>query len=279
MPTLAITGATGVVGSTAARHLAAAGRTARLIVRDAARTVDLPGFDIATFPGTHGPALRAALSGIDTAFMVSAYEDDNRLLLHQDFVDAAVRCGVRQIVYLSFVGAADDAVCVYARDHGATETYLNDSGLDVTILRSNLYAETLVDLVHEDQIRAPAADGRIAAVARADVGAAVGAVLADPKTHVGQTYELSGPDALSLDDVATLLEPVIGVPIAYTPQSDEQARQQKRDHCAPDEVLDAWLSAYVAIRHGIHGHVTDDVRHLTGRAPTPAAQALAHWQE
>lgn len=279
MPTLAITGATGVVGSTAARHLAAAGQTARLIVRDAARTPDLPGFEIAAFAHDGGPSLLSALSGIDTALMVSAHEDDRRLRLHQDFVDASVRCGVRQIVYLSYVGAAEDATDTYARDHGATESYLLDSGLDVTIVRSNLYAETLPEFVHEDQIRAPAADGRIAAVARADVGAALGAVLLDPQTHVGQTYELSGPEALSFDDVATLLSPVLGVPLAYTPQTDEEARQQKQAFGAPAEVLDGWLSAYVAIRQGIHGQVTGDVRHLTGRAPTPAAEALARWQE
>lgn len=279
MPTLAMTGATGAVGSIAARHLAAAGRTARLIVREAARTPDLPGFEIAAFREPGGPALLSALSGIDTAFMVSAYADHRRLLLHQDFVDAAVRSGVRQIVYLSFVGASETATSVHARDHGATESYLNDSGLDVTIVRSNLYAETLIDFVHEDQIQAPTGDGRIAAVARDDVGAAVAAVLADPKTHVGQVYELSGPQALSLDDIAALLGPVLGAPITYSSQSDEQARQHLLQYGAPDEEVDTWLSALVAIRQGIHGHVTDDVRHLIGRAPTPAAEALARGQE
>ncbi len=279
VPHLVLTGATGVVGSIAAHHLAEAGHTARLIVRDAARAPDLPGFEIAAFPEEGGPSLLSALAGIDTALMVSAHEDDRRLLLHQDFVDAAVRSGVRQIVYLSFVGAAEDATSLYARVHGATESYLLDSGLDVTIIRSNFYAETLLEFVHDDQIRAPSSDGRIAAVARADVGAAVGAVLSDPKTHVGQVYELSGPEALSFDDVAALLEPVLGVPLTYTAQTDEEARRQKGEHGAPTEVLDAWMSAYVAIRRGVHGHVTDDVRHLTGRPPTPAAQALAHWQE
>lgn len=279
MPTLAMTGATGAVGSSAARHLADAGLTARLIVRDAARTPDLPGFEIAAFREEGGPALLAALSGIDTAFMVSAYADDRRLLLHQDFVDAAVRSGVRQIVYLSFVGAGENATSEHARDHGATESYLHDSGLDVTIVRSNLYAETLVEFVHEDEIRTPTADGRIAAVARDDVAAAVAAVLADPKTHIGQVYELSGPQALSLHEVAAVLEPVLGVPITYTPLSDEDARHRLREHGAPDEMLDTWMSALVAVRHGIHGHLTDDVRHLIGRPPTPAAQALAPWQE
>lgn len=279
MPSLVMTGATGAVGAIAAHHLADAGLTARLIVRDAARAPDLPGFEIAAFREEGGPSLLSALSGIDTALMVSAREDEHRLLLHQDFVDAAVRSGVRQIVYLSFVGAAEDATSVYARDHGGTESYLGDSGLDVTIIRSNFYAETLLEFVHDDQIRAPAADGRIAAVARADVGAAVAAVLADPKTHVGQLYELSGPEALTFGDVAAMLGPVLGAPITYIVQTDDEARQQKSEHDAPAELLDAWLSAYVAIRHGIHGHVTDDVQHLTGRPPTPAAEALAHGQE
>lgn len=279
MSNIALTGATGEIGSLAARHLAEAGLVARLIVRDASRAPDLPGFDVVAIPGDGGAPLLRALAGIDTALMVSAYEGEERQALHEDFIDAAVQSGVRHLVYLSFVGAAEDATNVFARDHGATENYLRDCGLDVTVLRSNYYAETLPQFVHNGQLRGPSGDGGLAAVARDDVAAAVAAVLTEPGAHIAKVYELTGPHALTFHEVADLLTPVFGTTITYIDQSDEQARQQKSEYGAPSELLDAWLSAYVAIRDGTYARVTTDVEHLLGRPPTPVADALRQLQD
>lgn len=279
MLNIALTGSTGAVGSTAAHLLADAGLTARLIVRDASRAPDLPGFEVVAVPGDSGPPLVKALTGIDVAYMSSAHEGEERAVLHQDFVDVAVQAGVKHLVYLSFVGGTEDGVNVFARDHGTTESYLRDCGLDVTILRSNYYVETLPQFVHEGQIRGPAGEGAIAAVARADVAAAVAAVVADPAPHVGQVYELTGPDSLTFHDVAALVSRTSDESIVYTPQTYEQAVEQKEAYGAPADILEGWLSAYVAIREGVHGHVTDDVRHLLGRPPTTAEDALRRLQE
>ena len=268
MPAVAVTGATGHLGGTVAQLLAAAGIATRLLVRDASRAPRLACAEVFVADYEHQRANVTALSGVDTVFMVPLVDGADHLMQHHDFVDAVVAAGVRHLVYLSFVGADPDAPSIYHREHGATERYLADTGLDVTILRANYFAETLHHFRHEDRFSGPVGDGRVAAVAADDVAASVAAVLSDPQAHVGQLYELSGPDALTFDELAEVVERAFGEPCRFVDQTDEEARASRVSYGAPDETLETWLSMYVAIRHGKHAHVTDDVRHLTGREPT-----------
>lgn len=279
MPHVAITGSTGHVGAGAARILSAAGVPARLIVRDPDRAPDLPHTEVVRAEYDHVRRCVAALEGIDTVFMVSIVDGAERLTAHQDFVDAAVQAGVRHVVYLSFVGADEHAASIYPREHGATEAYLAATDLDTTIVRSNYFAESLLHFHTGGQISGPVGDGRISAVARDDVAAAVAAVLADPSEHVAKTYELTGAEALSFADIAALFETVLGEPCDFVDQTDEQARASRSSLRAPEEILQDWLSMYVAVRQGAHGHVTGDVRHLLGHDPELAISALSRLQE
>jgi NAD(P)H dehydrogenase (quinone) len=103
---IAVTGSTGRLGGAVARRLARAGIPQRLLVRDINRAPRLPG--ALAYRSAYGDTIPAvvALAGTATAFMVSAAPGENRLGQHKSFVDAAVRAGVRHIVYTSFVGAA-----------------------------------------------------------------------------------------------------------------------------------------------------------------------------
>ena len=65
----------------------------------------------------------------------------------------------------------------------------------------------------EGVIRGPAARGRAAAVAQDDIADAAVTVLRDPEQHTGITYSLTGPQALSLDDVAATLSAEWGRPV------------------------------------------------------------------
>ena len=165
-----------------------------------------------------GPdAARHALTGVDTVFMVSGAEDPQRLADHLTFVDAAAAAGVRRIVYTSFFGAGPDSTFLLARDHWYTEQRIRDLGLEFTFLRDNLYADQFLDFAGpEGVLRGPAGDGRVAAVARADViDVAVDVLQAaafSPASteHDGMTYGLTGPAALNLDEVAEIITTVTG---------------------------------------------------------------------
>lgn len=271
MSLIVISGATGRLGSRVAARL---GGRPRLLVRDASRAP--AGADVAVADYADGEAVRRALDGAGTVLMVSAAETPDRVDRHRGFVDAARAAGVRHLVYTSFAGAAPEATFTLARDHWHTEKYIRESGLAFTFLRDNLYADFLPFLVGEDGvIRGPGGDGRAAVVAQDDIADAAVAVLRHPGPHAGKTYEMTGPEALSLAEAAAVITEVTGKPVTYHDETLAEAYASRERYQAPKWQVDAWVSTYTAIAAGELAAVSDDIRTLTGRAATSLRELLS----
>jgi uncharacterized protein YbjT (DUF2867 family) len=178
-------------------------------------------------------------------------------------------------VYVSFLGAAPDATFTLARDHWATEEHVRARGLPATFLRDSLYADFFPFLTGEDGvIRGPAGDGRVAAVAQDDVADAAVTVLRDPAAHAGATYDLTGPVALTLTEVAETISAVTGRPVSYQPETVPEAYASRAGYGAPDWQVDAWVSTYTAIAAGEMATVSPAVAELTGHPARTLAEVL-----
>ncbi|WP_037183923.1 SDR family oxidoreductase [Rhodococcus sp. UNC23MFCrub1.1] len=265
---VAVTGSTGALGGAVAASLAAAGASQRLLVRNAGRAPSHPGADVAQCSYSDATAAVQALAGIEVLFMVSASESADRVDQQRTFVDSAVAAGVRHIVYTSFVGAAPDAVFTLARDHHATESHIRSTGIGFTFLRDNFYLDVMEHFVGEDGVlRGPAGEGRAALVARVDVARTAAAVLSDPARHLGRTYDLTGPEALSMTEVAATLSDVRGVDVRFHDETVAEAYESRARWAAPAWQNDAWVSTYTAIASGALADVSGDVEEITGRRP------------
>jgi uncharacterized protein YbjT (DUF2867 family) len=197
--------------------------------------------------------------------MVSASGSETRVAQHRTFAEAAAAAGVQHLVYVSFFGAAPDCTFTHGREHYATEQHIRSLGLAFTFLRDNFYAGLLPSFAGQDGvIRGPAGSGCVSAVAEDDVADAVTAVLLDPPRHTGATYALTGPEALSLEAVATTLSHELQRPVRYVEESIEESYASRAGLGAPEWQLKAWVSTYTAIANGELSAVTDDVRRLTG---------------
>lgn len=276
--TLAVTGATGHLGGLVSQDLDAAGTPHRLVVRDPAsprvpRHPTVTEVTAAEF-GDLDAATRA-LAGVEVLFMVSASESADRLAQHRTFIDAAAAAGVQHVVYTSFLAAAPDATFTLARDHYATEEHLKASGMAWTFLRDSFYLDFTEAMVGEDGvIRGPARDGACAFVARADVARTATAVLADPAQHAHRTYDLTGPQALTLAEVAATISAVRGTTVTHHDESVEEAYASRAGYGAPDWQVEAWVSTYIAIADGSMATVSTAVRDLTGSQPVSLEQFL-----
>ena len=274
-PTLAVTGSTGRLGGRVARRLASAGVRQRLVVRNPAGAPRLTGTEIAAAEYGDSDASRQALAGVQTLFMVSGSETPERVQQHRTFVDAAVAASVEHIVYVSFYGAAADATFTLARDHWSTEEHIRASGLQWTFLRDNLYLDFFPAMVGEDgMIRGPAGDGRVAAVAQDDIADVATAVLREPAVHAGQTYDLTGPEALTLAEVADRLSGATESVVGYVPETVDDAYRSRAHYGAPDWQIDAWVSTYTAIAAGELAGTSDAVERIAGHPPTALAELL-----
>jgi uncharacterized protein YbjT (DUF2867 family) len=270
---IGVTGATGAIGGRVARRLAARGVPQRLLVRDPARAPALDGAEIRAFGGyVDRDGLRDGCDGLDVLLLVSAHEAPDRVAEHRTAIEAAAAAGVGRIVYLSFLGAAPEATFTYARDHFHTEALLRDAGVPWTVSRQSLYLDLLPELSDEDgAIRGPAGDGRLAPVLRDDVADALVALLTG-EGHEGRAYDLTGPEALTLDEIATRLS-TSERPLRFVDETLEEAYASRASYGAEPWRVDGWVSTYTAIAAGELATVTDDVRRLTGHEPAAVTSA------
>jgi len=273
---IAVTGVTGGLGGRVARRLAERGVGQRLVVRDPGRAPELAGAEVATGSYDDAEGLRRAFDGTRTLLMVSASEAPDRQRLHANVVDAAVAAGVERVVYTSFYGAGPECTFTFGRDHWHTEQRIRDSGLRHTFLRDNLYIDFTPLLVGADGIiRGPAAGGRVAAVARDDIAdVAVAVLLENGGGHDGRTYDMTGPEALTLAEVAEELSRVAGRPITYQNETLEEAYASRASYGAPDWEVAGWVTTYAAIANGDLDKVSDDVARVAGHPPVSLAEFL-----
>ncbi|WP_061300267.1 SDR family oxidoreductase [Herbidospora cretacea] len=272
---IAVTGATGGLGGRIARRLAQSGARQRLVVRDPSRAPRLDGVEVAQAPYEDPAAFAAALDGAGVLMLISASEHPDRVALHSAAVDAAVAAGVPRIVYTSFLGAGPECTFTFGRDHWHTERHIEETGVGFTFLRDSLYLDFMANMVGDDGvIRGPAGEGRFAPVARDDVAAVAASVLQDPSAHEGATYDLTGPELLTMADVASVLSEVRGSPVTFENETLDEAYASRAKYDAPDWAVAGWVTSYAAIGAGELDVVTDHVMKVTGHPPLSLAQVL-----
>jgi NAD(P)H dehydrogenase (quinone) len=177
VPLIGVTGSTGQLGGRVATRLATLGQPQRLLVRNLARAPQLPGAQVVQAAYEDGPSMRAALSGIQTLFLVSG-DGPARLEQHYSAIDAALAAGVERIVYTSFLAAAPRATFTHAREHHLTEQRIRATGRGYTFLRPSFYLDRAPGwFSREGVVRGPAGNGTISWVSRDDLADVAAAVL------------------------------------------------------------------------------------------------------
>lgn len=176
-------------------------------------------------------------------FLVSAGESADRVRQHLTAVDAAAAAGVERLVYLSFLGASPTATFTLARHHWLTEQRVRESGLAFTFLRDSLYADFVPLMVSPDDLalRGPAGDGRASLVARDDIGEVAAAVLLGAG-HDNRTYDLTGPEALTLHEAAATVSEAVGREVTYVPETVDEAYASRQVYGAPDWEVEGWVT-------------------------------------
>ena len=142
-----------------------------------------------------------------------------------------------------------------------------------------MYIDFLPALAGTDGvIRGPAGDGRVGAVARDDIAdVAVAVLLGDG--HDGRTYDVTGPEAITLQEVAEELSRVTGRSITYYEETLEEAYESRAAYGAPDFEVEGRVTSYAAIATGEMDVVSDTVSKLTGHAPMTLADFLRRHPE
>jgi len=265
-----VTGATGRVGREVVQQLAAAKMPVRALVRSADRASDLAamGAELAVGDLEKPESLDRALAGVESLFLASRAEP--KLAEREgNAVEAARRAGVRFIVKVS-VSGGPDAPTQIGRWHWAVEKRLAASGIASTILRPALYMQGaflwLPEIAASGQFHVPMGDGRASVVDARDV-AAVAVEALKTKGLPQPLYDVTGPSAISFNEIASEISEAAGRPVAYVDVTPRQWKQERLAAGVPAWLVEDMLFLYNAYREGYGGAVSTTVRDVTGRDP------------
>lgn len=269
-----VTGATGTIGRHLVRALADAGAPFRAMVRDQAKGEAL-GCDFVVADFDEPASLTAALEGVDRLLLNSGGAlpvPGSQPMVGQQTaaVDAARAAGVSRVVKVGAWRPGPESK-LSVRAHWEIERYLETSGLEWSMLQPTGYMQNFFTgkggFRHSGALAGPYGTGRVAYLDAYDV-AACAAVLLTGSSGAGRTYPLTGPEALTHEEIASLL----GVPFRDVPPAEAAA--DLRAQGLPGWFVDDLLWLYADMASGGMSEVTSAVRDLTGRAPRTFAAFL-----
>lgn len=264
-----LVGATGLVGSATLRQLTARGVPVRVLVRSAAKASTLAGPGVETVIGDleQPVSLDAALDGVTRALLISPLHP-HQVAWQGNFVEAARRAGAVHIVKLSGLGTASDSPLRSGRWHAQTERHIAHAGLPWTYLHPPFFMQNLLRsaaaIAAQGMLVAAMQAGKIAMVDARDVATvAVAALTSDG--HVGKTYTITGPEALSFQQVAHKLAAATGRPVTYQDVPLAAVQQEMVATGLPAWLVDVRMEFAIALRGGYAAAITDTVPAVTGQ--------------
>lgn len=212
----------------------------------------------------------AALSGVTRVLLVRPPQLADVDLYFRPFVAAMRKAEVEQVVFLSLLGVENNSVT----PHHKIEKLIVDSGLDYVFLRPSFFMQNLstthrADIAHRNEIYLPAGRGRTSFIDVADIGEVAALVLSNTTAQYrNKSFELTGSEALTYQEVAEQLTSVLGRRITYKNPSVLAFiwRAWVREKQPLPFVL-VMVALYTVAKLGKAAGLTSVFRELTGHAP------------
>ena len=223
-----------------------------------------------------------ALAGADAAYLLTDMTAETESLQNQ-FIDACQAQGVSLVVKQSAMGTAADSPVSMFRMHAIIEQHLKASGVAYCLLQPNSFSQNL--LAHSQSIKtqgaiyAPMGDGKVSYVDARDIARVATTVLTDDsRKHHNQTYVLTGPEAVSMQESAEVIGTLIGKKVSYYPVSYEQGKEAMMNFGMDEWLVDDLIATARLGAEGKARKVTENIENVTGTKPTTLKESLSDYQ-
>lgn len=274
-----LTGATGSIGGNLARILAAQGVKAKLLVRkaeDGRRFADM-GHEPVVGDLAKPDMLVSAMIGCDTLFLLPP-PLANQTELEANALVAAQKAGLTRVVKISASDANIASPVPWAKAHALGELALHRSGMRWTVLRASAFFQNFEKLaapIRNGVLPIAAGRGNAAFVDAADIAEVAARVLVEEGDDRA-TYHLTGPQALTMKEVAAALSGGRGKPVRYLDLPAPLYRASLRLAGVDRWLRNGLVAQYASVVAGGHDiAVTHDVRRITGNEP----KSFATWAQ
>ncbi|WP_315766979.1 MULTISPECIES: SDR family oxidoreductase [unclassified Bradyrhizobium] len=239
-----LTGATGLAGSFIAQEFVRTQQRVRILVRNRAKATHLelvPTVDLIEGDMSKKDSLGAALEGVVRVLMISG--PDRQMVEKQCmFVDACKESGVRHVIKFSGLDARADSAFRFVRMHKEIEVHLENSGLAWTHFRPSgfmqVYLREIRDILEAGELRFALGETRLSPVDLVDVGR-VGYCLLRDGGHEGARLDMTGPEALSMSEIAARIAEAVGRPVRYVSVTPSERRNALLARGISSEFADA----------------------------------------
>ena len=266
-----VTGAGGNVGRPLIEQLASAGTPARAAYHapDKAARARAAGLDAVVVDYARPETLASALDGVEAVFLLAAGVQ-GQVEGETNVVRAAKAAGVRRIVKLSVIGAAEEEFG-FARTHRPVEREIEASGLAWTFLRPASYMQNFTNFMaptirSQHAIYTLIPDSAFNHVDTRDV-ARVAATVLTRDGDEGQAYTLTGPRSFSYREAARTIGGVTGTPVQVVALAESDMRAGMKSNGVPDVYADHLIDLDRWYESGKGDVVTSSIRDITGREP------------
>lgn len=266
--TILVTTAAGNVGREVVRALAEKGWRVRAQVRDRSEAPALQSHAAEIVeadldqPETLGPVF----AGVRGAFLTTP-AGPKIVGWFSALYGAASRAGVAHVMKLSGMGVSLGSTSPMVQAHRVSDERLAASGLAYTILRPNSFYQnlfrSLATIRTQGRFMLPVGDARQSLLDVRDLADAA-AALHGPE-HVGKTYVLTGPEALTFHEVSERLSAAAGRRIEYVPVTPEEAEAGMIASGMQPEVARVLAGIQAEFAGGAYAQVTPDLERLPGR--------------
>lgn len=272
----ALTGANGQLGRLVLQHLLVL-VPANQIIATTRNPHQLDDFKTAGVIVRHAdftdPAtLLTAFTGAKSLLLISTNDRGHRVEQHRAAIEAAIRAGVRRIIYTSGPEASIHSAHPVQLEHGLTEATLASCGVQWTALRNHLYAEALPYLLRSlrigDRLLVPEGQGKPAWVTRDDCARTAAFILAGKSPFSGP-IDVTGPEQLGLADIAQRYSSISGHPLIADVVRDDEMRSQLMEKGVPAQIAEGVIYMANGIARDTTSIVSNSVEQVTG---TPASQ-------
>ncbi|QNK81949.1 SDR family oxidoreductase [Nakamurella sp. PAMC28650] len=276
-----VTGATGSTGSAIVKSLTDRGVPVRVMVRKPPAAGAFPsGTETVLADFDDQGSLAAALTGVRRAYLVTPSSE--RAQEQQDrFADQAAASGVERLVVLSQLGSASNSPVRFLRYHAAVEQHIRDIGVDYTFLRPNLFFQGFLAfaglIAGQSMFFAPIGTSAISAIDVRDIASVAAAALVEDGHH-RTTYTLTGPAAITHDEIAEAFSTALGRTITFSDAPPEQFGAALQG-ILPSWQIDGTLEDYAHYRRGEAADVSTAVIDVTGTPPRDIAQFCRDYAE
>ena len=273
MTTILVIGATGNIGSATVEYLLKKPEIKIIVGTQNIKAaqekfIAAPQIEFRAFDFLDNTTFQGALVDIDKVFFIRPPQLSKPKEDMLPFLTAVKQQMVQQIVFISLLGVENNPMT----PHHKIEKMMCDLEIPFTFIRPSFFMQNLStthreDIQKHDDIFVPAGKAKTSFIDTKDVGEVAGRCLIDD-VYIGKKLDITGAEALTYYEVATIMSEELGRPIKYSKPGLLHFRKVMIKRGTPKAYANVMTMLYLITQLGNAKTITNTVEDVLGKPPT-----------